>query len=265
MGELTTKMTALADEVRGLGGVSDTLGIAAMTDTVSAANNTIGEQTNLIAELKEKVNNLPSNGHDVLLKREVTSYTNNSVTTIGPGVFYYWQTLKSVSLPEVTKAGAWSFRQCIALTDVYLPKLKTHETEAFRDCSSLESIELPECTQLKAAFAYCGKLKNVSVPKLESMDLNVFYNCTSLETLEFPATLTRILRTNTFYGCTALTKIVLSYNGVVSLASTTSFTNTPIASGTGYIYVPDDLVATYKTATNWSTYANQIKGISEAG
>ena len=38
---------------------------------------------------------------------------------------------------------------------------------------------------------------------------------------------------------------------------------TPIANGNGYIYVPDADVETYKTATNWSTYANQIKGLSE--
>ena len=31
----------------------------------------------------------------------------------------------------------------------------------------------------------------------------------------------------------------------------------------GYIYVPDALVDSYKTATNWSTYADQIKPLSE--
>ena len=30
-----------------------------------------------------------------------------------------------------------------------------------------------------------------------------------------------------------------------------------------YIYVPDDLVENYKTATNWSVYASQIKPLSE--
>ena len=41
------------------------------------------------------------------------------------------------------------------------------------------------------------------------------------------------------------------------------FYNTAIENGTGYIYVPDSLVDSYKTATNWSTYASQIKPISE--
>lgn len=42
-----------------------------------------------------------------------------------------------------------------------------------------------------------------------------------------------------------------------------TFTNTLIASGTGFIYVPDALVESYKTATNWSTYADQILPLSE--
>lgn len=44
---------------------------------------------------------------------------------------------------------------------------------------------------------------------------------------------------------------------------TNAFTGTKIASGTGYVYVPDELVEEYKVATNWSTFANQIKPLSE--
>jgi hypothetical protein len=57
--------------------------------------------------------------------------------------------------------------------------------------------------------------------------------------------------------------IIRNSTTLATLGSTNAFSNTPIASGTGYIYVPDDLVDRYKQATNWSTYASQIKGISE--
>ena len=43
----------------------------------------------------------------------------------------------------------------------------------------------------------------------------------------------------------------------------TLFDNTPIKAGYGYIYVPSSLVNTYKTATNWSTFADQIVSIDE--
>ena len=39
--------------------------------------------------------------------------------------------------------------------------------------------------------------------------------------------------------------------------------NDTIIRGTGYIYVQDNLVEQYKSATNWSTYADQIKPLSE--
>ena len=47
------------------------------------------------------------------------------------------------------------------------------------------------------------------------------------------------------------------------LTSKYALYNTPIAKGTGYIYVPDALVNDYKKATNWSVFANQIKPLSE--
>ena len=47
------------------------------------------------------------------------------------------------------------------------------------------------------------------------------------------------------------------------LADKDAFQGTLIASGNGYIYVPDELIEQYKTATNWSVYANQIKPLSE--
>jgi hypothetical protein len=41
------------------------------------------------------------------------------------------------------------------------------------------------------------------------------------------------------------------------------FTSTPIADGTGYIYVPAALVDTYKADSNWSVYENQIRAIED--
>lgn len=68
-----------------------------------------------------------------------------------------------------------------------------------------------------------------------------------------------------FRYCSNLTKIVLHSNTLCSLPNIYVLSNTPIANGTGFIYVNDDLVETYKSATNWTTYANQIKPISELG
>ena len=89
-------------------------------------------------------------------------------------------------------------------------------------------------------LGYKGKLKKIDVSNVKSIGQNAFYNDRVLDTL--------IIRTPE----------------VCTLTTTTGvFKNTKIESGTGYIYVPDDLVDSYKAATNWDTYADQIKPISE--
>jgi hypothetical protein len=66
-----------------------------------------------------------------------------------------------------------------------------------------------------------------------------------------------------FSGCTKLQTLIIRGSQVVPLYNTTAFTNTPIANGTGYIYVPSTLVEQYKTATNWATFADQIRAIED--
>lgn len=74
---------------------------------------------------------------------------------------------------------------------------------------------------------------------------------------------------NIFIGCTGLKTIIIRQKSVALLCSN-GFSNTKIAAGQGYVYVPDldenntDLPSQYKVATNWAVYANQIKGYSEA-
>lgn len=58
------------------------------------------------------------------------------------------------------------------------------------------------------------------------------------------------------------TKLIINKPYVFPINSN-DLTGTTIAKGTGYVYVPDDMVDTYKSATNWSAYADQIKGMSE--
>lgn len=66
-----------------------------------------------------------------------------------------------------------------------------------------------------------------------------------------------------FESCYGIrTYVILKTDGVVTLPSTSAFGN--IVSS-AKIYVPDELVASYKTATNWSTYADYIYPLSEKG
>ena len=111
------------------------------------------------------------------------------------------------------------------------------------------------------AFASCLYLTTINLPVVTKIGLATFGGCARLTTADFP--LLERISSSAFFRCGMLTTLVLRRNTVATLEHTDAFTNTPIASGTGYIYVPDNQVDNYKIATNWVTYANQIKGISE--
>ena len=77
---------------------------------------------------------------------------------------------------------------------------------------------------------------------------------------------------NGFIYNTTLTTLIIRCSEVVnyiSLEGCYHFNGTqndaynPNGDKDGYIYVPDDLVESYKTTTGWSTYASQIKPLSE--
>lgn len=63
-----------------------------------------------------------------------------------------------------------------------------------------------------------------------------------------------------FYSTTNLETLVLTANSVAILSDASMFSNNTKLSS---IYVPDDLVDSYKTTTNWSTYTDLIKPMSE--
>lgn len=89
-----------------------------------------------------------------------------------------------------------------------------------------------------------------------------FSNCIELEFADFANVIS--IESYAFSGCSKLTTLVLRKNSIAQISQVIHpFNNTPIADGTGYIYVPDNLVDAYKRHDQWSTYATQIKPISE--
>ena len=104
-------------------------------------------------------------------------------------------------------------------------------------------------------------ITEISSDSVTSIGEYAFYKCSGLTTAVFPAA-TRI-SSSAFQGRSSLTALILRSETMATLSSTNAFSSTPIASGTGYIYVPAALVDSYKTATNWSVYADQIRAIED--
>lgn len=57
-----------------------------------------------------------------------------------------------------------------------------------------------------------------------------------------------------------LSSLTLRANQVVTLGDN-ALDGTPIANGSGYVYVPSDLISAYQADSAWSTYSSQIRAI----
>lgn len=112
------------------------------------------------------------------------------------------------------------------------------------------------CHNINSAIQDCfngnHNLK-IALPKWTVYNSYGAENNTAMTALDLTAAYR--LAANTFNGCTKLATLVLRYNGVVSLQNVNVFARTPFASGGagGTLYVPQDLIASYQSATNWST------------
>ena len=111
------------------------------------------------------------------------------------------------------------------------------------------------------AFYACNKFTTVDLPNVTSIGEDAFAYCSILTTVDLPNVTS--IGSYSFNNCLKLTKLILRKNTVCTLSNITALTNTPIASGTGYIYVPSALIDEYKAATNWVTYAAQFRALED--
>ena len=137
--------------------------------------------------------------------------------------------------------------------------------EVFRNYESLAVVDFPNVTSTGVNVFYaCYALHTVNLPSLISISSNMFAYSSLLKRLDFPSV--ESISGGAFSGCSRLVTLILrKADTVCTLENVSAFSGTSIAKGTGFVYVPDDLVEQYKAATNWSTYASQIKPISELG
>lgn len=168
---------------------------------------------------------------------------------------------------KITKLGTNAFSGCSQLTTVHLPNVATMYASTssgaqFSNCSSLVDINLPSVDMLGLkCFAGCSSLPKIVLPNIiNRIYANAFNGCTNLRFVDIHKTCA-IYGGSHFTNCKNLMALILRGDGLVTLGGSNCFTNTPIESGTGYIYIPGNLVNSYCNATNWSTYANQFRGI----
>lgn len=127
---------------------------------------------------------------------------------------------------------------------------------------NLVSVSMPDLEVIgQYGLALCSNLETVEFPSVQVVNSYAFKYSSKLDNVELPSAM-QILA-EAFSGCSALASITLSGRTVCSLANPNAFSNSGITSTTGAIYVPADLVDTYKAATNWSVFADRIFPIED--
>lgn len=184
-----------------------------------------------------------------------------SANKVNSYAFYGNGKITEVSATNVTSLGSYAFYNCGGLTSVYFPNATSVGEYAFQSCGIVE-VEFPSLLTIpNGCFRYSGKIKKGTFPNVTSVGENAFRGDSSLQQLDFSVCAT--IYQLAFASCTNLNVIIFRSPTVITLKSSNAFTATPISSGKGYVYVPSALVDSYKTATNWSSFASQFRAIED--
>lgn len=210
---------------------------------------------------------------DSIIDRSITEFKDNIIEYMGRYAFYGCSQLSKISCPNVTTIAMHSSGNY------------TESSFCFTNCTSLKEINFPELRRCGNKFVVSlPNVEIINLPKLERIEGDQFIENAGITRLSLPGLIGDIystsLRNNAklelvdlgkatkightaLSGCGVLGAVILRNDSVTTLDNTNAFTNTPIASGTGFIYVPGNLLYQYQAATNWSTYAAQFRALED--
>lgn len=161
---------------------------------------------------------------------------------------------------NVTNLAFGAFQDCTSLKSVAFSHIKVLEGNAFANCSNLDmDINLPYLENMQGSrhFNKSGIIRVSSLGRITRLPAAIFEYCPSLEELAIPETCTTI-EVAAVYGCTSLRTIKCLPTNPPTIPS--DFLR---GLSSTVVYVPNTSVDTYKSATNWSKYADRIKPLSE--
>ena len=215
------------------------------------------------------------------LDYELSNLDTSKVTDMS-FMFYLCSNLNSLNLSKFNTSNvtnmSYMFEGCSKIKSLNLSNLDTSKVTnmsyMFEGCSKIKSLNLSnldtsKVTDMRNMFNANTNLNSINLSSFNTSKVtnmsSMFYNSPDIEKIDISSFTSESLTSNSemFRFCSNLTILIINNPNVFKMTNSNMLNNTPIASGTGYVYVPDNMVETYKSATNWSVYAEQIKPISE--
>ena len=227
---------------------------------------------------------LVGGGRDV----EITEEDLQGAEIIDKYAFYYRTNLKKVTIPSsVFRVYDEAFANSGVTSVIIQNGVKRLDANSFQKCSSLANITIPnsissmgnsvfyQCTSLKevifeygengltlptSVFSGCTSLESIILPdeRITLIDRSAFTNCSALKNVFFGNSVSEIA-TYAFAYCNALEVLDFSKHTFVPTLQSQAFQN---VTSNFQIRVPMALVDEWKSATNWSSRADQIVGVS---
>jgi len=254
----------IADAIRSKNGSSDTYKVSQMASAIQAIPNSYSQSDEgkvvsngaLVAQTSDTVT--ANDTYDTTLINSLTVNVSGSSGFSADDIAIRTGISGDVVLENATVIKDSAFRYT-AITSLTGNAVATVEGSAVRNISTLTSLNLPNLTSMLASgssiFADNPALTSVAFPKLESLGgAYIFSNDTSLAVCDLG--LIGSTKNYLFNNCGALRTLILRKTGSIC---TTSWMNANVFGGIynnptqSTIYVPQALISTYETATNWST------------
>lgn len=197
-----------------------------------------------------------------MISGDITSVSDENATSVRSSCFYYCGKLQEVYLPNVTFIGLSAFRGCGMLSKINIQNVETLDDSALAGCCRIIELYLPKAITIgNSACNRMTALKKVTIGNIKTIEAYAFDGNINCE--EIDISLNENVDSIGAYAFfnNKLSKLIIRGTALIPLASSNALVGTLIADGTGKIYVDPSMVDTYKTATNWSTYASVIEAI----
>lgn len=177
------------------------------------------------------------------------------------GGFSNLKKVTTINIPDsVTTIAANTFKGSSGLTSIELPKsLTSIGSDAFTNCTSLAEVTFrgTSLTTLPQSLFQNTALVNVVLPEgVTTVTRLLFKGCTKIETVVFPSTVTSITGEDIIPAATK--SITFKAPQVVSVPISSYLSVLPESCK---IYVPADMVDSYKESQTFSSYADRIEQI----